>query len=173
MGKFILIFLELLCIFNLNAENPLNGKSNPNYKNLKVYAKVLERCEKSDFYIAKIDIENTGDSAVSFRETTYDYAWIFNFTAYGVFFINEYQRLYYEKKIDHIPELSAVDREVVIFPHTKYTIETMFYIFNRKRFLQTNKNLRLEFHYNDANLGFMVDRMNPTITSQDTIDYKW
>ena len=174
MKKYFIFLFALFCILNLNAEgHRSNRRSNPNYKNLKVYVKVLERYGKSDCYLAQIDIVNTGNSSVSFRETTYGYTWIFGFTAGGIMFITEDGRLYYEKKLTNIPPRKAIDKKVRILPHAKYTIKTQFYIKNRELFLRTNKNLRLEFYFNDANLGFMEDPMCPRVLSENIIDYKW
>lgn len=159
---------------NINAEGHRSTRrANPNYKYLKVYVKVLERYGKSDCYLAQIDILNTGNSSVSFRETTYGYSWIFGFTAGGIQFINKYERLYYEKKITDIPPIKGVDKKVRILAHATYTIKTEFYIRNRELFLRTNKNLRLEFQFNDANLEFMEDETCPYIISENTIYYNW
>jgi len=173
MRKYIILLLTLFCFFNLNAENPFNGKSNPNYKNLKVYAKVLEHYEKSDFYLAQIDIVNTGDSTVSFWETTSNYGWMFDFNAAGVFFVNKNLRLSIEKKINDSQPESVVNNKIEIIPHSKYIIKAQFYIFNRDRFLKSNKNLRLVFHFFDSNFEPMEDDMLPSIISENTIDYTW
>jgi len=63
MKKHILFIITLLCVFNSYADvyHP-NQKPNPKYKNIKVYAEVLERLGDSDFYLIQIDIENIGDS---------------------------------------------------------------------------------------------------------------
>jgi hypothetical protein len=161
----------LFCIFDLYAENHLNGKSNPNYKNLKVYAKVLERSGESDFYLIQIDIVNTGDSTVSFWETTSNYVWIFGFSAFGVVFINQNQRLNIEKKITDSQGQKAVQIKVKIIPHSKYTIKTQFYIFNKEKFLKTKNNFRVVFIYNDADLQLMEDMKQ--IICEDSIVYKW
>jgi len=173
MKKYIIFLFALLCIFNLNAEHISNKKSNPKYKNLKVYAKVLKRYGNTNLYLAQIDIVNTGSSSVSFWEETSDYAWIFSFTAAGISFVNKCGRLYYEKKIAKIPLLKSIQRKVDVLPHSKYIIKTQFYINNKERFLKTNRNLRLTFIYNDANLNFMQDDMRPKIISENVIDYKW
>jgi hypothetical protein len=174
MKIYIYILLALINIFNLNAEGfHSNRRSNPNYKNLIMYVKILERYDKSDFYLAQIDFENTGNSTVSFWETTSGYNFIFTFCAYGITFLNIDQRQYVENKMTSIPERLAVKIRTDILPHAKYTIKTQIYIFNREQFLKNNKNLRLEFRFNDANLVFMEDPMSPSIMSEDTIDYKW
>ena len=174
MKKCFIFLFVLICILNINAEGHRSiRRSNPNYKNLKVYVKVLERYGLSDCYLAQIDILNTGNSIVSFRETTYGYTWIFVFTAGGIKFITEDERLYYEKKIADIPPKKGVDKKVRILPHTKYSIKTQFYIRNRELFLKTNKDLRVVFLYNDANLGFGEDVTVPKIISENVIDSKW
>jgi len=133
----------------------------------------LEHYGKSDYYLAQIDFVNSGNTPVSFRETTYGYSWIFGFTAGGVRFVNKYERLFFEKKITYIPSTKGVDKKTSISPHAKYIIKTQFYINNKVLFLKTNKNLRVEFHFNDANLGFMEDVTCPRIISENVIDYKW
>ena len=173
MKKYILFLLALLFFSNSNAENTLERRSDPNYKNLRLYVKVLERDGKNDFYLAQIDIENTGDSTVSFWETTSNYAWIFTFTKYGIIFINHNQRLNIEKKITESQPQTAVRTKVEILPHTKYTIKTQFYIFNRKEFLKSNKDLRVELYFNDAKLEFMEDPMCPKVISVNAINYNW
>ena len=174
MKKYFLFLFGLFCIFNLNAEgHRSNRRSNPNYKNLEVYVKVLERYGTSECYLAQIDIVNTGNSIVSFRETTYGYTWIFVFTAGGIKFVTEDERLYYEKKIADIPPKKGVDKKVRILSHAKYSIKTQFYIRNRELFLKTNKDLRVVFLYNDANLGFGEDVTVPKIISKNKIDFNW
>jgi len=174
MKKYFIFLFALFCTINLSAEGPRSTrKSNPNYKNLKVYVKVLEHYGKSDYYLAQIDIVNTGNSSVFFREPTYGYSWIFVFSAAGVKFINKYERLYYEKKITYIPSVKGGEKKVRISAHASYTIKTEFYINNRELFLRTNKNLRVVFLYNDANLGFMEDESRPKIISENAIDFRW
>ena len=174
MKRYIFFLLVLINIFHLNADGfHSDRRSNPNYKNLIMYVKVLQRYDKSDFYLAQIDFENTGNSTVSFWETISGYNFIFTFCAYGITFLNIDQRQYIEKKMTGSPERLFVNKRTDILPHSKYTIKTQIYIFNRERFLKTNKSLRLEFYFNDANLAFMEDSMCPKIMSEDTIDYKW
>jgi len=173
MKKYVIFLFVLFFSFNLNAEGHRSKRrANHNYNNLKVYAKVLDRFGKSDFYLIQIDIVNSGNSTVSFWETTSCYDKIFAFSAAGILFINENDRLYFEKKIPDIPAVYEVNKKVSILPHQKYTIKTQFYIKNRENFLKTNNNLRVFFHFFDANLQLMEDVMFPKVTS-DTIDYKW
>jgi len=174
MRRFIIFFSVLLLSVNLPAEGyPTYRKSNPNYKNLKVYARVLKRYGKSDCFLAQIDIINLGNSTVTFWETTYDYSLILGFTAGGIRFVNKNDRLFLEKKITYIPPIKAVEKKNKILAHEKITIETNFFINNRKLFLKTNKNLRVEFHFNDANLNFKEDQMGPRVLSENVIDYEW
>jgi len=171
MKKYILLLMTLLYVFYLNAEDISNRHANPNYKSLKVFTKVLERSGESDFYLLQIDIVNIGDSIVSFWEKKSSYSWTFAFTAAGILFINENDRLYFEKKISNIPAISEVYKKVSILPHQKYTIKTLLFIKDRVRFLKTNKNLRVIFIFNDAKLQFMEDMKQ--ITSEDSLKYKW
>lgn len=174
MKKFFTLLFALFCICHLNADGfHSDRRSNPNYKNLIMYVKILERYDKSDFYLAQIDFENTGNSTVSFWETTSCYAFMFTFCAYGICFLDKGQRQYIEKKMTGPLEQSFVKIRTDILPHAKYTIKTQIYIFNRDRFLKTNKSLRVEFRFYDANLEIMEDSMSPSIMSEDTIDYKW
>jgi len=174
MKKYFIFLFVLFCILDLNAEGHRSTrKSNPNYKNLKLYVKILERYGKSDCYLTQIDIVNTGNSSVSFHENATAYSWIFGFTAAGIRFVHADEHLYFEKKLIFQPPTKVIDRIVRILPHNKYVIRTQIYLQNRKRFLETNKNLRLEFSFNDANLGFMEDESRPRIISANIIDYKW
>lgn len=166
-----MLLVAILCIFNLAGEEISNRHANPNYKNLKVYAKVLESTEKNDFYLIQIDIVNKGDSPVSFWETKSLYNWIFAFSATGILFVNEKERLFFEKKITNIPTISEVREKISILPLQKYTIKTQFFIKDRIRFLKTNNNLRVIFIFNDADLQFMEDMKQ--ITSENSLDYKW
>ena len=163
--------VTLFCVLYSNSENFPTRKSHQSYKNLKVYAKVLERSGESDFYLIQIEIVNTGDSIVSFWELTSSYKLIFAFSAVGIFFINEDERLYFEKKISNIPAVNAVYKKVSILPHQKIIIKTQFYIYNKEKFLKTKNNLRVCFIYNDANLHFMEDMKQ--IICEDSIVYKW
>jgi hypothetical protein len=171
MKKYATTLISLLCVIYSTAENRPTGKSNPNYKNLKVYAKVLERSGSSDFYSIQIDIVNIGKSTVSFLEEASSYSWTFAFSASGVIFVNETVRMYLEKKIPNIPTVTEVEKKINILPHQKYTIKTQFFIKDRVRFLKTNNNLRVIFLYNDANLQLMTDVKK--IVCQDSIVYKW
>jgi len=123
--------------------------------------------------MAKIEIVNTGNRTVSFWKSTNGYSWIFSFSAEGVKFIDKYERLYYEKKITRLPPQKVAEKKVRILPHDKCVMKIQFYINNRKLFLKTNRNLRVVFLYNDANLGFMEDVSVPKITSENTLNYKW
>jgi hypothetical protein len=174
MKKYFIFLFALFFIFDLKAEGHRSPrKSNPNYKNLKLYVKVLERYGKSDCYLTQIDIVNIGNSSVSFHEIATEYSLIFGFTAAGIRFVDADEHLYFEKKLIFQPPEKAIDRMVRILPHNKYIIKTQIHIKNRKRFLETNKNLRLEFHFNDANLGFKEDESCPRVISENIINYRW
>ena len=119
----------------------------------------------------QIDIVNTGNSTISFLEKASSYCWTFAFSAAGILFINENERLYFEKKIPDIPSIREVEKKIRILPHQKYTIKTQVFIKDRERFLKTNNNLRVIFMFNDANLQFMEDMKQ--IICKDSIEYSW
>jgi hypothetical protein len=171
MKKYIIFIIILFLVFYSKAENISDRHANPNYKNLKVFAKVLERFDESNFYLLQIDILNTGSSTVYFWESTSVYGWIFAFSAVGILFINENERLYFEKKIPNIPAIHEIYKKVSIASQQKYTIKTQFYIYNKEKFLRTNNNFRVIFNFNDANLAFMEDIKQ--IICEDSIVYKW
>jgi len=171
MKKHIIILTTLFLVFYTNAENISNSHANPNYKNLKVFAKVLERSGVSDFYLLQIDIVNRGDSTIFFWERPSCYDWNFAFSATGILFVNENERLYFEKKIPSIPSIIEIRKKVSISPHQMYTIKTQIYIKDRERFLKTNNNLRVIFIFNDASLQFMEDIKQ--IACEDSIKYNW
>jgi len=170
MRKILILLFALLSIFTSNAEGFPTRKSKQKYKDLKVYAKVLERDGKSDFYSIQIDIVNTGNSTISFLEESSSYCWTLAFSAAGIIFVNKNERLYFEKKIPNIPTVTEVEKKVSILPHQKYRIKTQFYIRNRKRFLETNQKLRIIFIFSDANLLLHEDMIQ---ILSDTIKYKW
>lgn len=170
MRKILISLFTLLCIFTSNAEGYPTRKSKQKYKDLKVYAKVLERSGKMDFYTIQIDIVNTGNSTISFWEKSSSYCWTFDFSAGGVLFVNKTERLYFEKKIPKIPTIKDIDKKVSILPHQKYTIKTQFFINDRKTFLKTNNDLKVIFIFSDANLLFREDVIK---ISSNTINYKW
>ena len=166
MKIYILLIASIICISTSYADSIYVGKSDPNYKNLKVYAKVLNRIENSNFYLAEIVIENAGGTTLSFWESKSSYVWLFDFTAFGVVFMTQDQ-------LNNPQEQSVDDIKVTISPHTKHVIITQFYVFNRERFLETNGNLKLEFHFFDANLNFNEDQMCPKIVSENKIEFNW
>lgn len=172
MKNSILLVL-LLGSLNINAESISNRHANPNYKSLKVYAKVIERYNQSDFYKIQIDIINTGKSTVYFWETTSNYGCIFAFSAASVMFVNENERLHIEQNLKAGPEINKPDVKRSIKPKQKYTIITQFFIRKKEKFLKTNKDLRIYFLFNDASLAFMEDNNCPKIISENIIDYKW
>lgn len=170
MKKILIFLFTLFCIFTSNAEGYPTRKSKQKYKDLKVYAKVLERYGESDFYSIQIDIVNTGSSTISFLEKSSSYGWTYAFSAAGILFVNENERLYFEKKIPNIPAITEVEKKISILSHQKHTIKTLFLIKNRERFLKTNNNLRVIFIFSDANLLLMEDMIQ---IPSDTINYKW
>ncbi|MDD4968111.1 MAG: hypothetical protein PHT07_01650 [Paludibacter sp.] len=174
MKKYALFLFALFCILNSNAEGDRsNRKSNPNYKNLKIYANVLQRYGKSKYYQIQIDIVNTGNKLISFWEDISSPQWTFRLSAGQVWFVSKRERQCYEKGITYKPLRNNVYRKIRILPHAKYTIKQEFFIANKEIFLKSNKNLRLIFHFNDANLAFMEDESRPKIISEKTIEYKW
>ena len=174
MKKYFIFLFALFCTLNLSAEGPRSTrKSNPNYKNLKVYVKVLEHYGKSDYYLAQIDIVNMGKSFIAFWENQDDYSFQLSFAAGGVCFVNKYSYQYYEKYKSDLPPQKVNLRKVGILPHAKYKIKMPFYIYNKRIFLKSNKTLRVTFLFNDANLNYMEDESLPRINSENVIDYKW
>jgi len=174
MKKHFIFLFALFCILNLNAEGHRSNRiSNPNYKSLKVYAKILERYGQHGFYKIQIDIINTGKSTVSFWETTSSYGCIFAFSAASVMFVNENERLHIEQNLKAVPEINKPDVKRTIKPKQKYTIVTLIYIRNRPKFMATNKDFKVYFLFNDADLLFLEDTNCPKIISENIIYYKW
>lgn len=172
MKKYIIFLLTFACLLNLHAEFTSNRRSNPNYKDLKVYVKVIKHYKNSNFYLTQIEIQNKGKHSISFWETS-NYAMIFGFTAGGIEFVSQNQPVINKNKIPDIVIQRSKDRKVRIMPNGKYFIKARFYIHNRKLFLKTNNNLRVIFLFNDANLGFSEDVMSPKIISKNIFDYNW
>jgi hypothetical protein len=174
MKKYFIFLFALFCTLNLNAEGPRSRrKSNPNYKNLKLYVKLLEHYGKSDFYLAQIDIVNSGKNFIAFWENPDDYSQQLSFSAGGVCFVNKSFYQYYEKYKTYLPGQRVNLRKVGILPHARYRIKMPFYIFNKKSFLKSNKNIRVCLLYSDANLNYFEDESLPNIISENTINYKW
>jgi len=174
MKKVIFFIFALFCMFNLSAEGiPSPRKSNPNYKNLKVYAKVLQRYGKSNYYQIQIDIVNTGDKSLSFWQDIAAPNWSFALYAGGVWFVNKHERQCHEKGLTYKHVQNVDYKKIRIIPHAKYTTKQEFLINNKGTFLNSFKTLRLVFYFNDANLRFMEDESHPKIMSENTIEYKW
>jgi hypothetical protein len=129
MKKNFIFLFAFICTLNLSADGPRSSrKANPNYKNLKLYVKVLERYGKSDFYLAQIDIVNTGKNFVAFWENPDDYSLVLSFFAGGVCFVNKSTYQYYEKYKTNLPPQRENLRKVGILPHARYRIKMPFYI---------------------------------------------
>ena len=174
MKKFLLLLFITCCFITSNAEGPRSSrKANSNYKSLRMYVKILDRYGRGDLYIAQIDIINTSKYSVSFIESVSNYSSIFGFTAGGILFISEEDQYYYENNLSIIPPRRVVYKKVRILPGARYSLKVKFYITNRELFLRTNKNLRVIFCFNDANLEFMEDESRPSIESENIIRYQW
>lgn len=161
-------------MFNLSAEGVHSPrKSNPSYKNLKVYAKVLQRYGKSNYYQIQIDIVNTGDRSLSFWQDIAAPNWSFALYAGEVWFVNKKERECHEKGLTYKLVQNVHYRKIRILPHAKYTTKQELIINNKETFLKSFKTLKLVFYYNDANLRFMEDESHPKIMSENTIKYNW
>jgi len=175
MKKIIILVILLtssLVIFAEGGES--SRRANPNYKKLKVYAHVSQRYGKSNYYQLQIEIVNTGIKSVSFWEDTNTYQYVFMLSAGGITFVNNRERECALKNITYKQKaMLATYRKVTILPHAKYLIKLDICIYNRKVFFKSNKNLRLLFHFEDANLSFCEDPTKPKILSDNIIDYKW
>lgn len=174
MKKVISFVVALFFISSLSAEGLVSTrKSNPNYKYLKVYAKVLQRYGNSSYYQIQIDIVNTGDKSLSFWQDMTTPYWSFSLTAGEVWFIYKKERQCYEKGIKYKPAQLGGLRKIRILPHAKYTTFQEFFIESKETFLKTNKDLRLVFYFNDANFGFMADYDHPKVMSENSIEFNW
>jgi hypothetical protein len=167
---FILLFANALVSHAEGHES--KRRSNPNYKNLKIYAKVLQRYGKSNYYQMQIDIVNTGNKSVSFWLDVNSYKWSFRFWAGSISFVESrevecYIRGEKYKLYDH-----ETYKTIRVYPHARYTFKADFVIFDRENFLNSNKNLKLIFLYNDANLYWKEDPTRPKIES-NIITYDW
>ena len=170
MRKILIFLFVLTSIFTTKAEGYPTRKSKQQYKDLKVYAKVLKQFGKSDLYTIKIEIVNTGSTTISFLEESSSYSWTFVFSAGGIHFVNKTERLYLEKKIPKIPTIKNIEKKISILPHQKHSIKTEVFIHDRKVFLNTNNNLKLIFIFCDANLLYREDVIK---IPSNTIIYNW
>jgi len=127
----------------------------------------------SNFYLSQIEIVNTGNNYVAFWADANNYSLIFDFSARGVWFVNENARQYYKKNKGKLPSQKVFQRRVGILPHSKYIIKTQIYIYNKEQFLKSNKNLRIQFFFYDAYLAYGEDVSRPSVISENTIDYNW
>ncbi len=172
--NFILVILltSSLVIYAEGGES--SRRANPNYKKLKVYAHVSKHYGKSNYYQLQIEIVNTGSKSVSFWEDTNTYQYVFMLSAGGITFVNNREREYALKNIPYKQRpMLATYRKVRILPYARYLIELDICIYNREIFSKSNKNLRLLFHFEDANLAFCEDPTKPKIQSENIIEYKW
>lgn len=171
---FILVILltSSLVIYAEGGES--SRRANPNYKKLKVYAHVSKHYGKSNYYQLQIEIVNTGSKSVSFWEDTYTYGQIFRFSTGGIMFVSKPERKNALKNIPYKDEnILAPYKKVRILPHARYLITGDIFIYGREVFLKNSKNLRLLFHFEDANLAFLEDPTRPKIMSENIIEYNW
>jgi len=175
MRKILILLILITSSLVICAEGGESPKrANPNYKKLKVYAHVLQRYGKSNYYQLQIEIVNTGSKSVSFWEDTNTYQYVFMLSAGGIIFVNNREREYALKNIPYKQKaMLATYRKVSILPHVKYLIKLDICIYNREVFFKSNKNLRLLFHFEDANLAFCEDPTKPKILSNNVIKYNW
>ena len=174
MKKYI-IFLMLL-VFGLSyAEAPESKRrANPDYKYLKLYAKVLKQYGKSNYYQMQLDLINTGPRSVSFWLDVKSYIWTLRFEAVSIRFVDSRERECYLKGIKYKLYDHEIYKTIRVYPHAKYTFKADFRIYDRKNFIDisSNKNLKLIFLYNDANLYWNEDPTRPKIESS-IITYDW
>jgi len=170
---FILVILltSSLVIHAEGGESP--RRADPNYKMLKVYAHVSQRYGKSDFYQLKIEIINTGGRSISFWQDTNSYQYVFRLSAGGVRFVNDRDRCFFKGIPYKNVTTFATFRKIRIVPHASFIQKLDLRVCDREVFLKSNKNLRLLFHFEDANLVFCEDPTKPKILSENIIDYKW
>jgi len=169
---FVILLTSSLVIFAEGVES--SRRANPNYKKLKVYAHVSQHYGKSKYYQLQIKIVNTGSKSVSFWEDTNTYQYVFMLSAGGITFVNNREREYALKNIPYKQKaMLATYRKVRVLPHGKYLTKLDICIYNKDVFLKSNKNLRLLFHFEDANLAFCEDPTRPKIMSENIIEYNW
>ena len=95
----VILLTGSLVIYAEGGESP--QRANPNYKKLNLYAHVLERYGKSNYYQLQIEIVNTGSKSVSFWEDTNTYQYVFMLSAGGITFVNNREREYALKNIPY------------------------------------------------------------------------
>ena len=174
MKKYILLLLLLAVGLFSYAEAPESKRrANPDYKYLKLYAKVLKRYGTSNYYQMQLDLTNTGSRSVSFWLDVDSYIWTLRFRAGGICFVESRQRECYMKGIKYKSSTHQEYKIVRVYPHARFRFNADFIIYDREYFLNNNnKNLQLTFLYNDANLGWREDPTRPKIES-NIITYDW
>ena len=173
MKKYILLLLLLAVGLSSYAEAPESKRrANPDYKYLKLYAKVLKRYGTSNYYQMQLDLINTGPRSVSFWLDIKSYIWTLRFRAGGIRFVDSRERECYQKGIKYKLYDHEVYKSVRVYAHARYRFNADFIIFNSDFFKDTNKYLLLTFSYNDANLGWREDPTSPKIHS-NIITYDW
>src|SRR5665647_338493 len=102
MKKYILLLLLLAVGLSSYAEAPESKRrANPDYKYLKLYAKVLKRYGTSNYYQMQLDLINTGPRSVSFWLDIKSYIWTLHFWAGGICFVESRERECYLKGIKY------------------------------------------------------------------------
>jgi hypothetical protein len=173
MKKYILFLLLLAVGLSSYAEAPESKRrANPDYKYLKLYAKVLKRYGTSNYYQMQLDLTNTGPRSVSFWLDVDSYNWTLLFRAGGICFVESGERECYLKGIKYKSSTHQEYKTIRVYSHARYRFNADFIIYDRDYFKSINKNLRLIFLYNDANLGWREDPTRPKIESNN-ITYDW
>jgi len=174
MKKYILLLVLLAVGLSSYAEAPESKRrANPDYKYLKLYAKVLKRYGTSNYYQMQLDLTNTGPRSVSFWLDVDSYNWTLHFWAGGICFVESGERECYLKGIKYKSSTHQEYKTIRVYSHARYRFNADFIIYDREYFLKNNKkNLQLTFSYNDANLGWREDPTRPKIES-NIITYDW
>lgn len=174
MKENIILVILLTCSLVINAEGGESSRrADPNYKKLKVYAHVSQHYGKSDYYQLKIEIINTGDRSISFWQDTNSYQYVFRLSAGGVQLVNDRDRCFFKGMPYKNVTTFATYRKIRILPHASFIQQLDLRVCDREIFLKSNKNLRLLFHFEDANLAFCEDPTKPKILSENIIEYNW
>ena len=174
MKKYILLLLLLAVGLSSYAEAPESKRrANPDYKYLKLYAKVLKRYGTSNYYQMQLDLTNTGPRSVSFWLDIDSYNWTLFFGAGGIRLVDSRERECYQKGTKYKLYDYEIHKSIGVYSHARYRFNADFKIYDREYFLNNNKkNLQLTFLYNDANLGWREDPTRPKIES-NIITYDW
>jgi hypothetical protein len=172
MKKYILLLLLLAVGLSSYAEAPESKRrANPDYKYLKLYAKVLKRYGTSNYYQMQLDLTNTGPRSVSFWLDVKSYNWTLNFCPGGIRFVESRERECYQKGIKYKLYDHETYKTIRVYPHARYRFNADFKIYEREDFKNTD-NIQLTFLYNDANLYWKEDPTRPKIES-NIITYDW